>query len=792
MKKKISIIITIIVAFLNLPLCVFTVSATNINYSDYIGTWNWEESIPYYTDNGTDNWYEYDEASVDILSVDGNKIKFLFSHQQGGVHLYIYDICEGIANGNVVTANTAVYIADGTILQSEFTMTLTLNANNIHVRVYNNTYNGITFEGLCYKKEKINIFNHYSAVIRKSYNENASSLYSLYDIDKDGILELIIDSNEEHSIRDVRFYKFNNDLISMGMYKPGYAELCQNPNGTGIITYHAYRNYQWLGLINYKDNVLVEESITESKFIDGEMDFNEPEELLMGAYRLETCSTGNNELLKKQFDFFNNSIKREITVLLNGEKISFDQPPINTPEGRLLVPIRKIAESMNKIVLWSDETKTAFIDNSTNALIIPLLEKTMYLANENGIDDWEKVSLDVPAIETNGRILVPVRAFCESLGATVTWEDDIKTAFITYDDTTVNERMNDMLFDSINLVWYIERLDALWSTQAFPFDDYSIVIDDFYINRPYDIDAVNMGLSDPFAGIQDLVSMINKSDNATNIILQSMEEIISEIPSNISLNFDAGIVKTLKEMVASGVDIYSEVGGLGYKIRSYSDAFVFLDDALLDYSKNYHSTVSGIFDLSVFTLEELAYLLTEYQTNIEYLDIFENKLTEAGYSNETIEKSVWLLRTQYTNKFIGVMLDLRSACVEASVEAVLNAGLTIAGQSTWGVSAGMLVWKSVFGITGINKQGKALKTFYGLYCIDNRLNSTFNNIVETHASLTSSGLLELRRLIELLKAEKITAYKAMKNITNWYNFDSKEEADKQIENLKSFTYRIFK
>lgn len=483
-------------------------------------------------------------------------------------------------------------------------------------------------------------------------------------------------------------------------------------------------------------------------------------------------------------------VEKEIKVVLNGEEIEFDQPPINTPEGRLLVPIRKIAESMDKIVLYSEATKTAFIDNSTTALIVPMFEKTMYLANENGINYWENVELDVPAIESNGRILVPVRAFCESLGATVIWEDDIKTAFITYDDSIVSERMNDMLFDSINLVWYMERLDALWSTEEFPFDDYSVVIDDFYINRPYGVDAINMGLSDPFAGIQDLISMTNGSDNATNIILQSMQEILSEVPSGTDLNFDAGIVKALKEMVASGVDIYSEVGGLGYKLRSYSDAFVFLDDALLDYSNNYHSTVSGIFDLSVFTLEELAYLLTEYQTNVEYLDIFENKLKEAGYSDETIEKSVSLLRTQYTNKFIGVMLDLRSACVEASVGAVLNAGLTIAGQSTWGVGVGMLVWKGIFGITGINKQGEALKTFYGLYCIDNRLNSTFNDVISVHESLTSSELLELRRLIELLKAEKITAYKAMKNIT--WDKDSKDEADKQIEELQNFTYRIFK
>lgn len=484
--------------------------------------------------------------------------------------------------------------------------------------------------------------------------------------------------------------------------------------------------------------------------------------------------------------------KKTITVILNGEKLEFDQPPINTPEGRLLVPIRKIAESMNKTVLYSGETKTAFIDNTDSALIIPLYEQTMYIADENGFNLWEKVQIDVPAMELNGRTLVPIRAFCESLGATVVWNDEIKTAFITYAEDESGERMNDMLFDSINLVWYIERLDALWHTEQFPFEEHSVVIDDFYVNRPYWADAVTMGLSDPFAGIQDLISMTNGSDNATNIILQSLQEILSEVPSGTELNYDAEIVKILKDMVASGVEIYSDVGGLGYKIKSYNDAFVFLDDALLDYSKNYHSTVSGLFDLSVFTLEELAYLLTEYQTNIEYLDIFESKLREAGYSDETIEKSVSLLRTQYTDKFIGVMMDLRSACVQSSVSAVLTAGLTIAGQKTSGVGVGMLGWKVVFGVFGVNKKGESLKIFYGLYCIDNKLNSTFNNIITNDRPTISLEILELRRLIELLKAEKITAYKAMKNITNWYNEDSKIYADEQIEEIQKFSYRIFK
>lgn len=467
--------------------------------------------------------------------------------------------------------------------------------------------------------------------------------------------------------------------------------------------------------------------------------------------------------------------KKNIAIVLNGQELSFDQPPINTPEGRLLVPIRKIAESMDKLVLWSDETKTAFIDNSDNGLIIPLYEMQMYIANEDGFNQWQRIPLDVPAMEINGRTLVPVRAFCESLGADVRWVDEEKTAYITYDDTITKERMNDMLFDSICLTYYIE------SVADNPFTEYSVSIDDFYDNRTEWIDAVTMGLSDPFAGVKDLMS---NNKNAENVIKMSLSEIIKEIPSGGEGDYDAGIVKLLKDAVASGVDIYSDVGGLSSTIRNYSNVYKTLDDALLDYSKNYHNKVSGIFDLSVFTLEELAYILTDYKRNVEYIDAFENGLRDAGMLNNETENAIGLLRTEYTDKFIGVALDLREACLEYGIMGSLGAAL---GS---GVGVGKLAWDVFFGITGVNSQGEDLKVFYGVYSIDTALNNAVSNKMRYDKPNASVEILEFRSLWEMTRAEKITAYKVMKGITN--KKDSKEYADEQIEEISAITYRIFK
>jgi hypothetical protein len=125
-------------------------------------------------------------------------------------------------------------------------------------------------------------------------------------------------------------------------------------------------------------------------------------------------------------------IHNNISVVLNGSTLSFDQQPLNTPEGRLLVPIRKIAESMNKTVSWDDNTKTASIYYDNKILVITLDKTAMYIESQTSHEKLAEIQLEVPATIINGRTLVPIRAFCESLGATVNWDSATNTAYITY------------------------------------------------------------------------------------------------------------------------------------------------------------------------------------------------------------------------------------------------------------------------------------------------------------------------------------------------------------------------
>ena len=111
-----------------------------------------------------------------------------------------------------------------------------------------------------------------------------------------------------------------------------------------------------------------------------------------------------------------------ISVVVNGEEVVFDQPPI-TENGRILVPLRAIFEALGAKVNWNQSTQmiTAVKDNTVVTLRIgsSFLEK-------NGVP----IRIDVPARTVAGRTLVPARAIAESFNAIVAWEQRTQTVTI--------------------------------------------------------------------------------------------------------------------------------------------------------------------------------------------------------------------------------------------------------------------------------------------------------------------------------------------------------------------------
>ncbi len=108
---------------------------------------------------------------------------------------------------------------------------------------------------------------------------------------------------------------------------------------------------------------------------------------------------------------------KPVTVHLDGNQLEFDVNPI-IDNGRTLVPMRKIFESLGATVDWIDETRTAIAVKGDIKIEISIGKYEMFINSKS-------VPLDVPAQLIDGRTLVPARAVSEGLQAKVDWNEDL-------------------------------------------------------------------------------------------------------------------------------------------------------------------------------------------------------------------------------------------------------------------------------------------------------------------------------------------------------------------------------
>ncbi|MBI3927387.1 MAG: copper amine oxidase N-terminal domain-containing protein [Armatimonadetes bacterium] len=114
---------------------------------------------------------------------------------------------------------------------------------------------------------------------------------------------------------------------------------------------------------------------------------------------------------------------QDIQVVLNGEALSFDQPPAMIG-GRLMVPLRGIFEALSADVLYDAATRTIKATKGSTVVELTLGSRE---ARINGRPEY----LDVPAGTLGGRTMVPLRFVSESLGADVKWQGATRTVMIS-------------------------------------------------------------------------------------------------------------------------------------------------------------------------------------------------------------------------------------------------------------------------------------------------------------------------------------------------------------------------
>ena len=112
----------------------------------------------------------------------------------------------------------------------------------------------------------------------------------------------------------------------------------------------------------------------------------------------------------------------DISVLLNGLYLNFDQPPVMESD-RVLVPFRAIYEALGAKVEWDNDSQTVTATTENNTIVTRIDNKQITI---NG----KPITLDVPARLIGGRALVPVRAVSEGLGAKVDWDNKKRQVII--------------------------------------------------------------------------------------------------------------------------------------------------------------------------------------------------------------------------------------------------------------------------------------------------------------------------------------------------------------------------
>ena len=115
------------------------------------------------------------------------------------------------------------------------------------------------------------------------------------------------------------------------------------------------------------------------------------------------------------------SLAADISVVVNGQQVQFDQPPIER-SGRVFVPLRGVFEHLGASVVYDNGVINATASGRAIQLHIGSTQATV-----NG----QTRTLDVAPFIVGSRTLVPIRFISESLGANVDWNDNTQTVIIT-------------------------------------------------------------------------------------------------------------------------------------------------------------------------------------------------------------------------------------------------------------------------------------------------------------------------------------------------------------------------
>ena len=109
-------------------------------------------------------------------------------------------------------------------------------------------------------------------------------------------------------------------------------------------------------------------------------------------------------------------------AIVNDETITNDVAPLIV-NSRTYTPARFVAESLGAKVVWDEKSKTVTITKDETTIILVIDSTIAYV---NG----ETVKMDASAFIADGRTYTPARFVAENLGASVEWDEEVRTVTI--------------------------------------------------------------------------------------------------------------------------------------------------------------------------------------------------------------------------------------------------------------------------------------------------------------------------------------------------------------------------
>jgi Copper amine oxidase N-terminal domain len=112
-------------------------------------------------------------------------------------------------------------------------------------------------------------------------------------------------------------------------------------------------------------------------------------------------------------------VKNNVSILLNGKKLSISEPVINQ-SGHILLPMRAVYESVGASISWNQKEKTVKANRNGKEMILNINSSAAYV---NGV----KNTLTTPPLLYKNRTYVPLRFVIENFDGKVIWNQKKQT-----------------------------------------------------------------------------------------------------------------------------------------------------------------------------------------------------------------------------------------------------------------------------------------------------------------------------------------------------------------------------